>query len=678
MSFTKKLIKLWKENISAIKETCVECVDTVKNLKQKRLLSKESLLAPLEKIGAPTYALFPSIAYINICQLTGVFNDNLLKLLLIFFLIDLGGTESTPQILATIGVVYVIPFLFLSSLAGKFADCMSKKQITVLIKACEVLILLFGCFCFLIKTALGGYCALFLLASKSALYGPAKYGILKDLFPSNKIATASSSVTSFTYIGIILGMFFASFLTSFTGRNFTLSLGVGVIVSLFGFIAACLIPRTVPRASSQEIGIKESFQLWRQAGKIPFLQISLLFGSFFLFIGAFVQLNIIPFAMEQMGLSDVYGGYLFLGCAIGIALGALATGQFFKKRPETAISSIAGILLSLGICALAFSGGGGFWLIFLELLLIGFLGGCFVVPCETHLQLYSPDSERGAYIALLNFLSFTGVLLAAVAIALFGQLGFMAKGSFILLAVIIITVMFFLLKKQLWSLLRLDENLIQKKIEHKRDPSTWPIQIDPLPSEVLGLIDWRQRVAKGPLKTLRTIVGGSLEEYPREDISSENALLWVYLPQIPSYETLTPRRILTALSSLFEGNPPIFCIGNAQFGLVDALCKRSKKSKKSMIKWWNKEHLAIVISEESDKKEERLLGDILDQFYPPEKEIPEPNLKLFRGLREKLGSSTPFYYLHWEIEVPVESEETALKYPKKRWKGKWIKVKSFL
>ncbi len=41
-------------------------------------------------------------------------------------------------------------------------------------------------------------------------------------------------------------------------------------------------------------------------------------SSFFLFLGAFVQLNIIPFAMESLHLTDIQGGYLFLLTAIGI------------------------------------------------------------------------------------------------------------------------------------------------------------------------------------------------------------------------------------------------------------------------------------------------------------------------------------------------------------------------
>ena len=54
-----------------------------------------------------SHQLFPALLYVNIAQITSVFNDNLFKLLLIFFLLDIQGAASTASILATIGALYV-------------------------------------------------------------------------------------------------------------------------------------------------------------------------------------------------------------------------------------------------------------------------------------------------------------------------------------------------------------------------------------------------------------------------------------------------------------------------------------------------------------------------------------------------------------------------------------------
>src|SRR3989344_1396738 len=71
------------------------------------------------------------------------------------------------------------------------------------------------------------------------------------------------------------------------------------------------------------------------------------FFFFFLLIGAFTQLNIIPFAMQSLDLSEVGGGYLFLATAVGIAIGAVLAGQISKDEIEPGLSCICGFFVSL-------------------------------------------------------------------------------------------------------------------------------------------------------------------------------------------------------------------------------------------------------------------------------------------------------------------------------------------
>jgi acyl-[acyl-carrier-protein]-phospholipid O-acyltransferase / long-chain-fatty-acid--[acyl-carrier-protein] ligase len=143
-------------------------------------------------------------------------------------------------------------------------------------------------------------------------------------------------------------------------------------------------------------------------------------SSYFLLIGAFTQLNIIPFALQSLNLSEVAGGYLFLATALGIALGSYLAGRASRKRVELGLSCIAGLAMALFFILIAVFPGSMFNVIFC-LVCIGVLGGAFIVPFDTFIQLNSGDEKRGQTIAATNFLSFLGVLLASFALYFFNQ-----------------------------------------------------------------------------------------------------------------------------------------------------------------------------------------------------------------------------------------------------------------
>jgi acyl-[acyl-carrier-protein]-phospholipid O-acyltransferase/long-chain-fatty-acid--[acyl-carrier-protein] ligase len=45
--------------------------------------------------------------------------------------------------------------------------------------------------------------------------------------------------------------------------------------------------------------------------------------AYFMFVGAFAQLNLIGYGIERLGLNEAQSGYLFLAAALGIGIGSL-------------------------------------------------------------------------------------------------------------------------------------------------------------------------------------------------------------------------------------------------------------------------------------------------------------------------------------------------------------------
>ena len=371
---------------------------------------------------------------LNISQFLGVLNDNVYKFLMIFLLLSTLGPSVSSNILSAAGAIYVIPFLLFSSAAGILADRFSKQRLILLLKGFEVFVMLLAVWAFSSKNTFGCYAILFFLGTHSALLGPSKYGILPEIVPKEKVAKANSYITSFMYLAIIVGTFLASFLTERTQKNYVLSAFACLCFSLIGFAFAFKITKTQAQKSQAPIRLfflKDIYHTIKECQGTSFLVPSILGSSYFLFVGAFTQLNIIPFAIESLHVSEYVGGYLFLLTAIGIAGGSLLTGRLLKNNINLSLPCLCGLGISL-LFLLLFVFSSSIVAVSLLLILLGLLGGTFVLCFDTFIQLRGPAEKRGQRIAAANFLGFVGVLIASFFLYLLGLIpGLSASGGFV-------------------------------------------------------------------------------------------------------------------------------------------------------------------------------------------------------------------------------------------------------
>lgn len=376
---------------------------------------------------------FSSFAYLNITQFLGAMNDNIFKLLIIYFFIQLEGIENSPIILASTGAVFVLPFLLFSSSAGLLADRYSKSRIIVATKILELVIMLLGLAAFLYASKWGSYCILFLLAVQAALFSPSKYGIIPEMVPPEKISKSNGAMTSCTYLAIILGTFLASFILDITNRNFTIAASFCIVVSILGVFTSLFIEYTNPSGSRKELNvhfISEIYKTLKSVRKEPSLLAAILGSAFFLFLAAYVQLNVIPFAVQSLNLTDVQGGYLFLLTAIGIGTGSIIAGKLSGTTVELALPPLAALGITICFFLLnAFST--DLWVCIPLVITIGLFGGIYLIPLDSYVQIASPKQIIGQAVAASTFLSFFGVLCASGLLYLVSQiLGFTAAQGF--------------------------------------------------------------------------------------------------------------------------------------------------------------------------------------------------------------------------------------------------------
>lgn len=380
-----------------------------------------------------------SYTYLNTTQFLGALNDNIYKLLIVYFFIQLEGIQYSHIILAMTGATFVLPFILFSASSGTLADRFSKRNIIVCTKVFELSIMLLGILAFHFQSKWGLLGCLFLLATHSAIFAPSKYGILPELVSSDKITRANGLMTSFTFLAIILGTFTASFVLDITGRDFIIAAILCACLSFLGLMASLCIEYTDPAGSTKGFNVmflKEIFQTLKLTTQVPSLLMCSLGSAFFLFLGAFAQLNIIPFAVQSLNLSDVQGGYLFLLTAIGIGMGSLLAGKISGKSVELGLVPLAALGVGISSYMLDFFSSNLLAVIALVVIL-GMFGGMYQIPLDSYVQLKSPNQYRGQIVAATNFLSFCGVLLASLLVYMVTEVfGLSADKGFVIIGTI--------------------------------------------------------------------------------------------------------------------------------------------------------------------------------------------------------------------------------------------------
>src|SRR5213076_3587307 len=134
--------------------------------------------------------------------------------------------------------------------------------------------------------------------------------------------------------------------------------------------------------------------------------------SYFWFLGSLLQLLMILFGTEVMGLSDRWTGILTTFAAIGIAIGSVAAGRLSGDKVELGLAPIGSI--GMGVFAILLSWSShSFVLAAINLILVGFFGGLFAVPLNALLQQRSGDQEKGRLMATNNFLNMLAIMLAS-------------------------------------------------------------------------------------------------------------------------------------------------------------------------------------------------------------------------------------------------------------------------
>ncbi|MBW4226283.1 lysophospholipid transporter LplT [Enterobacter roggenkampii] len=312
-------------------------------------------------------------------QFLSAFGDNAL----LFATLALLKAEFYPDWSQPIlQMVFVGAYIIFAPFVGQVADSFPKGRVMMFANGLKLLGAASICFGF---NPFIGYT---LVGIGAAAYSPAKYGILGELTTGDKLVKANGLMESSTIAAILLGSVAGGVLADW---HVLAALGVCAVVYGGAVVANLFIPKLPVARPGQSWRVKPmtgSFftacrVLWRN-GETRF---SLMGTSMFWGAGVTLRFLLVLWVPVALGIMDnATPTYLNAMVAIGIVVGAGAAAKLVTLE-TVARCMPAGILI--GVVVLIFSLQHALLPAYALLILIGILGGFFVVPLNALLQ------ERG-------------------------------------------------------------------------------------------------------------------------------------------------------------------------------------------------------------------------------------------------------------------------------------------
>lgn len=315
-----------------------------------------------------------------ITQFFNAFNDNLYKTAVVLFVVyQVYNDEQQETVFSGVAsVLFIIPFVAFSALAGQLADTRDKARIIRIVKLCEIGWASLG--------AVGLFMAwqgimvhtvaiplllfvVFLAAAQSTFLGPIKYAILPQHLKKEEVLSGTGLVEAGTYIAILAGTILAGFVTIETAL-------VGVVITAFlGYFSSTFIPEAPPQSDYEmhypllepyaakvknrvlrwigypAVAVADqavmSWKLIRDTMHNREIWLAIVAISFFWTIGAVLFIQFPPLAKNQFLASEEVASLFLVIFSIGIAIGSVGVNALLKGVVSARYSPASVIVMGM-------------------------------------------------------------------------------------------------------------------------------------------------------------------------------------------------------------------------------------------------------------------------------------------------------------------------------------------
>ena len=290
---------------------------------------------------------------------------------------------------------FILSFILLAPFVGAFADSLPKGRVMFISNTIKMA----GCIAMLI--GINPLIAYGLAGFGAAAYSPAKYGILTEYLPPERLVWANSWMEGLTVAAIIFGAVIGGMLiTPSVATAIMQSLHVppivtaaelAIFITFFIYLVAALINLYIPvvpidhkvLSRNPYFLLKDFVHCFMLLWKDPLGQVSLAVTTLFWGAGATLRLLVLSWAAVALHYSMGEAAKLTAWVAVGIAIGAILAARLIKLEHAVKVLPVG---IAMGIAVLAMIPVTYPLTAILLLTSIGMMAGFFVVPMNALLQ----------------------------------------------------------------------------------------------------------------------------------------------------------------------------------------------------------------------------------------------------------------------------------------------------
>ena len=332
--------------------------------------------------------------------------DNALLIASIALLMQMDGPAWMTPLLK---FFFTISYVVLAPFVGPFADAFPKGRVMFVTNTVKIV----GCITMLFYEFFVGFgatpyvvvlVAYTIVGLGAAAYSPAKYGLLTELLPPEKLVVANGWIEGLTVGSIIAGTVLGGVLIKKDVSIALLSIDVPMfqtsidtaaeaamaVIVFFYIIAAIInlyIPDTGARYAKQQTNpiklLSQFGHCFKTLWKDRLGQISLAVTTLFWGAGATLQFIVLRWADKELGIPLSQATVIRGVFAFGIAFGAATAARYV---PLTRSLTVLPVGIAMGFVVMSMVMVTAMPLVFTLMIVVGALAGFFVVPMNALLQ----------------------------------------------------------------------------------------------------------------------------------------------------------------------------------------------------------------------------------------------------------------------------------------------------
>ena len=348
----------------------------------------------------------------------GVANDNFLKTLASFSVIGWLADERAQSVFMglTAGAL-VLPYILFSPLADRLTAVFQKKKILRLAKWAVLPIMAVAIAGFALHSPALVVASVLLMGLQSSLYSPAKYALVRDVGGAERISTGMGGMEGVAFLAVLGGTIAASLAMDYAPPYAHYAALAAFALLGLAFSHTIRAEEELNRAIHSINPLRYMRRAYRIARGYQGLNAVIITLSVFWWAAAMLQMGLLVYGKQVLGLDATHTGVILAGAAVGIVAGQVTAG-FVDRR-----HFLLGAVLPTGWIAAALL----FTLYFAPLppvafgavvALLAFDFGFFKLPLDAEIQKTVKGPKLNTMLAYFNQVSFIFMLAASGCYAL--------------------------------------------------------------------------------------------------------------------------------------------------------------------------------------------------------------------------------------------------------------------